>query len=97
MIEKDRELIAGDVVPAAGEQDREKHLAVTEQFFNSPGKLLELSFSMSHVLDAVAHVRNRFDIVEVVVLEQAQHVLHRIVEPGIALCDQHSDGFSRSE
>lgn len=52
-----------------------------------------------HVLDAIALVRDQFDVVEVLVFEDAKHIVKGIVEPGPAqiaaqraACDQNGAG-----
>ena len=61
---------AGDVVAAAGEQNRVGHAALAQQFFQAARELLELAAGVGHVLDRVALVGDRLDVVAVLVLEQ---------------------------
>jgi len=97
MIQQEGELVAGDVVAPAGEQDRLRHDPATEQLLDAAREFAELASvverrGIGHVFDAIPPVRDGLDVVAVLVLELLEHVVERVVEPRVALGDQHAGG-----
>ena len=81
MVEDHREAVAGEIVAAAGEQDRVRRLPAPDHAFDRANEILELSAVVRHAFDGVAAMRNRLDIPAEFVIEVAQDVVERVVEP----------------
>ena len=97
MIDQHRELIARDIVPAAGQQNRVGHASLAQELLQQPREVVELSDGVGHVFDGVSLVRHGFHVEPVLVLEHRQHVVQRIVEPGIAFGDEEAGGRRHGE
>ena len=97
VVQQDREFISGDVIAAAGQQNRARDLVGAQQLLQPPRKFLELAARVRHVVDRIAFVSNGFHVVKKVVLEYLQDVVKGIVKPGIAFGDQHARSHRTSE
>ena len=97
MIDKHGERIAGDVVAAAGQEDRLRRSASAQHLLEATREVIELTAAVRHDLDGIASVRHGMDVVAVVVVEVLQHVVERVVEPRIALRHQRAGTGAREQ
>ena len=87
MVQQHVEVVTGDVVAAAGEQDRARDLAVPQHLLERARELRELPVAVRHVFDAIARARDVVNLEAMLVLEFFEDVGPRIVEPRITLGD----------
>ena len=92
MVQEHAELGARHVVPAAGQEDGARDGALPQQLLQPSRQRVQLTAPVRHLLDAVPLVRDRLDVIPVIVLQQAEDVVERVVEPRIALGHQHAGG-----
>jgi hypothetical protein len=89
MVEQYPEIVGPHQVIAAGrEQNGFWHPVSVQLLFQQPGESLRLPAGIRHLLGCVPEVSHRFDIVTVLVLQQAQDVGPRVVEPRVPFGDQ---------
>lgn len=84
MVDQQAKLVTGDVVASTREQDSSWDDTPPQQSLDEASQLLELA-AVGHRFETIAFVGNRLDIVAMIVFEHPQHVVPRIVKPGIAV------------
>jgi len=82
-LRKDGELLAGDVVAAARQQERPGNACVDLDVLQLAIEAIELIVVVGHLLDGVPSVRDRFHAEVVAVLEHGEHVIEGVVEPRV--------------
>ena len=93
MVEQDGELVARDVVAARGQQDRPRRAVPFPQLLELARQLVELVRVVDHLLQGVALVGHRLDLVGEALLELLEDVEERVVEPGVAFGHEQAPAF----